>query len=101
MRTVRPAGERKRIQRHMVMKMERFEYELRKIPFRKLRGAIVAYGWNQEMFGKAMAWTKSTVSERLNGKRSWPIEDVYRVCEVLDIDPKDIPEYWPREDVDA
>lgn len=101
MRTVRPAGKSERIQRHMVKSMESFEYELRKIPFRKLRGAIVAYGWNQKIFGQAMLWHESSVSDHLNGKRSWTIGEIYKACEILKIDAKDIPEYWPREDVNA
>lgn len=74
-----------------------FEFELRRVPYKKLRGAIAEHGWNQIQFGMAMNWGESTVSDHLWAKRSWTREDIYNACDALEIPYEEICRYWPKD----
>lgn len=43
--------------------------------------------------------SKGYISLRLNGTYPWCLDDVYRLCDAFDIQPAQIPFYFPREDI--
>ena len=75
--------------------------DLRIKPFRELRAVIVRRGWNQKIFAYAMHVSDKKMSEWMNGIAKWELRDVYEACDVLGIPYKDIPIYWPKEDIFA
>lgn len=62
--------------------------------YAKLRGKIREKYGSEMVFSKLMGITKVTMSNRLNGKNGWLLEDAKKACELLDISLKDIDEYF-------
>ena len=54
-------------------------------PFADLRGLIVAKFGTYGAFAKAMEWSKSTCSAKLNDKVEWTGPEIGRACTLLDI----------------
>lgn len=62
--------------------------------YSKLRGRIVEKCGTAEEFSKAMGITSVTISQLLNNHREWRPAKIMKACEVLDIDPAQIGEYF-------
>lgn len=54
-------------------------------PFAALRGLIVAKFGTYGAFAKAMKWSKSTCSAKLNEKVDWSGSEIALACALLDI----------------
>ena len=62
--------------------------------FRKLKGRIVEICGSQKEFAKAVGLTPTTVSYKLNGKKSFTYGDIVKWCEVLQIGIDEIGRYF-------
>lgn len=62
--------------------------------YSKLRGRIVEKYGTAGAFSKAMGITSVTISQLLNNNREWRPSKIMKACEVLDIDPSQIGEYF-------
>lgn len=54
-------------------------------PFADLRGLIVSKFGTHGAFAKAMKWSKSTCSAKLNAKVEWTGPEIARACTLLGI----------------
>jgi hypothetical protein len=54
-------------------------------PFADLRGLIVSKFGTHGAFAKAMKWSRSTCSAKLNDKVEWTGPEIGRACTLLDI----------------
>ena len=65
-----------------------------KFNYSKLLGRLKEKGMTQEDLATIIGRTKSTISLKLNGKASFTIEEMDKICKVLDIAKKDIGKYF-------
>lgn len=70
--------------------MMTFDYSL-------LREKIAAMYRTQANFAKAMGLSKASMSLKLNGKVKWKLDEIARICELLDMPATAIPIYFFRE----
>lgn len=59
-----------------------------------LRGKIRAKYKTQADFAVAMDMDPSSLSKKLNDKTEWDGAEIRKACELLGIDPADIPKYF-------
>lgn len=64
------------------------------LDYSKLRGAIRAKFNRQDKFAKALEISPCGLSLKLNGKAEWTAKEIRRACELLDLNAKDIPDYF-------
>lgn len=62
--------------------------------YAKLRGRIVEVFGTQEAFAKAMGFTTSAISMRLNNKIKWNVEEVFKAKELLKIEDSEVVSYF-------
>ena len=62
--------------------------------FSKLLGRIVEKFGTRSAFAAAMDLADSALSNRLNNKVPFDTDEIYKACELLDIDPQEIPAYF-------
>lgn len=54
--------------------------------YNKLKGKIIEKFKTNDNFAKAMGFSNSQLSERLNNKCEWKSNDIYRAAELLELD---------------
>ena len=62
--------------------------------YSKLLGRITEKIGTQGKFAEAIGLSERSVSLKLNGKVGWKQNEIATVCEVLEIEPNDIPAYF-------
>lgn len=62
--------------------------------YSKLNGRIIEKFGTQYNFAAAMTLSERSISLKLNGKVRWKDEEIYKASELLEINPKDISEYF-------
>lgn len=62
--------------------------------YSKLRGRIRERYKSQAAFAKEIGKSVCSINLKLNGKAEWSAPDIRKTCEVLDIEPADIPQYF-------
>lgn len=62
--------------------------------YAELRGLIRARFKTQEEFAAAVGISPCSVSKKLNGVTQWTAQEIRKSCEVLGIDPEEIPKYF-------
>ena len=60
----------------------------------KLLGRIVEMFGTQERFAVAMGMSSQTLSLKLNNKSDWKRAEIMKACELLEIDMKEIKDYF-------
>jgi hypothetical protein len=63
--------------------------------FRMLRGRMVAMGVEQAYLARLIHRGKTYVSERMNSKAPWDLDDIYAICVTLDIPNSEVHLYFP------
>ena len=63
--------------------------------FRMLRGRMVALGVEQAYLARLIHRGKTYVSERMNSKAPWDLDDIYAICMILDISNSEVHLYFP------
>ncbi len=67
--------------------------------FSKLRGRIIEVYGKQEAFAKAMGLSERSISLKLNNQRYFKPPEISTAIKLLELDAKDIPEYFFRQKV--
>lgn len=62
--------------------------------YSKLLGRLKEKGLTQEQFAELLEISGTTLSKKLNGKSEWTQAEINKACEILEIDPADIPLYF-------
>ena len=62
--------------------------------YSKLRGRIRERYKSQAAFADALGKSVCTVSLKLNGKVEWSAPEIRKTCELLEIPPAEIPQYF-------
>lgn len=62
--------------------------------YSKLLGRITEKIGTQSNFAEAIGLSERSVSLKLNGKVGWKQNEIAKICEVLEIEPNDIPAYF-------
>lgn len=65
--------------------------------FKKLRIKMAEWEKSQDDVGAAMGVPHSSVSLRLNGFIQWKLDEVYTVCDLLEIPYNEISMYFPKD----
>ena len=60
----------------------------------KLIGRMRELGFTQEQLAKAIGMSRATLGEKLKGRFYFTTKEIYRICKVLNIDLKDIGDYF-------
>lgn len=60
----------------------------------KLLGRIRECGFTQAKLAEAIGISEATLSAKLNNQHYFTTKEIYRTCKVLNIDFKDIDEYF-------
>jgi hypothetical protein len=66
----------------------------RQFDFSKLRGRIVEKFGTLERFAEAGGHSKGWISNRMNNVVPWDGQEIDEACEMLDINPEEIPVYF-------
>ena len=62
--------------------------------YNKLRGRVIEKYGTQDGFAKALDTSKQVVSMKMTGKTNFSQKDILAWCELLDIQPDQISEYF-------
>ncbi|MBR1476854.1 MAG: DUF739 family protein [Lachnospiraceae bacterium] len=62
--------------------------------YSKLRGRIVEKYGGQGEFAKAAGLSETAMSMKLKGKRGFSQKDIVKWCTLLDVDMKDVGDYF-------
>ena len=62
--------------------------------YSKLYGLIAEKCGTQAVFAEKIGLSERSVSLKLNGKLGWKQKEIAKICDVLDISPKNIPTYF-------
>lgn len=63
---------------------------------KKLKAELFANDITQQMLCKELNRSQTYMSQRMTGKRPFDMEDVYQICDLLEIPYGKIYEYFPR-----
>lgn len=61
----------------------------------ELRCLIARNGYTNNSFSRALGVNKSTLSDKIGGKRHFTQDEIYKICDILKINYKDISTYFP------
>lgn len=64
------------------------------VDYRKLIGRIIEKYGSRTAFAQAMGLTIGALSRRLNNLKSFNVEEYIKACELLDIPPEEIYQYF-------
>lgn len=62
--------------------------------YRKLRGRIKEKCGTQDIFAEKIGIGRVTLSQRLNNQSEFSQDEIYKSCDVLEINKEDIPIYF-------
>ena len=63
--------------------------------YKKLRVRMMEYDMDLHQLARVILRSRTTASARLNGHEPWNIDEIYAVCENLDIPYTEIHIYFP------
>lgn len=63
----------------------------------KLEGRLTKCGMTKQRLARILDVSPGTISNRFRYPGTWTMSEVYAVCDLLNISPLDICEYFPRE----
>lgn len=63
----------------------------------KLLGRITEKFGSQAALANRIGWAASALSNRVNNKIHFDTDEIMLLCEVLDIDPRDVEQYFFRQ----
>lgn len=62
--------------------------------FSELLGRIVTLYGTRAAFAEALGMSRSQLSDRLNGKTDFQLDEIYAICELLNIPATEIGRYF-------
>ena len=63
----------------------------------KLEDRLTECGMTKQRLARILDVSSGTISNRFRCPGEWKMSEVYAVCDLLNISPLDICEYFPRE----
>lgn len=63
----------------------------------KPEGRLTKCGMTKQRLARILDVSPGTISKRFRCPGTWTMSEVYAVCDLLNISPLDICEYFPRE----
>lgn len=69
-------------------------FYMEELHYKKLRGRIIEKYGTQEKFGEEIGISKTSLSKKMTGKSGFSQKDIIRWCELLDIDLKNVGEFF-------
>jgi hypothetical protein len=63
---------------------------------KRLKTALFANDIDYAYLSKKLGRSKDYICDRMTGRKAWNIEEIYVLCDMLDIPYIEIPEYFPR-----
>lgn len=63
----------------------------------KLEDRLKEFGITKQKLAKLLDVSGGTVGNRFRSPGTWTMSEVYAVCDLMNISPLDICEYFPRE----
>ena len=66
-----------------------------KCKLKKLKGKMAEEGINQQDLGELIQRSQTYISERINCKSSFDMDEIYSICDWLHIPYSEIPQYFP------
>ncbi len=67
-----------------------------KKPYHRLRGRMYEYGCTQDDVADYLGRSKCYINKRFNRKKQFELSDVYGICKMLEINPKEICSFFPE-----
>lgn len=64
-------------------------------PHAKLRGALVAAGIDERHLARKLLRGTAYISQRMMGKKPWPIDEAYTILDLIRIPHDQLPVYFP------
>lgn len=64
--------------------------------FKKLKTAMFANDVDQKMVSENIQRSQSYVTSRMSGKAPFTIDDIYSICDLLEIPYNEIADYFPK-----
>lgn len=64
--------------------------------FRKLRGRLAENELDQKYLETLLKRSHIYISDRMTGRRPWSMDDVYTICDLMNIPEDEISIYFPR-----
>ena len=68
--------------------------------FKKLKGEMFANDIDQKYLCKELGKSKTYMTNRMTGRYPWCMDDVYKICDLLEITYDRISEYFPKDGKD-
>ena len=62
--------------------------------YAKLTGRIIEKMKTRKAFSMAMGISEKSISQKLTGKTGWKQSEIFKACNLLDIKPNEIPDYF-------
>lgn len=63
-------------------------------PFVVLKGKIIEGGLNYRKLAPLIGLSPKTLSRKINNKSDFSCEEIERICDALNIEPKDVGKYF-------
>lgn len=64
-------------------------------PHAKLRGALLAQDIDGEYLARRLLRGRTYISARMMGREPWPIDECYKILDLLHLPHSALPEYFP------
>ena len=65
------------------------------MPKKPLHGALVTHGYRQQDLCRILDRSQTYVSDRMTVRKPWELDEVYAMCDLLEIPLDRIPEFFP------
>ena len=67
--------------------------------FELLRRALAGYGIHHSDLAIELGKCSTEISHRMTAKKPWTLEDMYKILELINVDPSQMHRYFPRKGV--
>lgn len=67
------------------------------LPYALLRNALRAHRYNQEDVAALLERSRQYVSDRLNAKGAWQLDEAYKLLEAIDTEDNELWRYFPAD----
>ena len=68
-------------------------------PHAKLRGALIAHDIDGDYLARRLLRGRTYISARMMGKEPWPIDECYKILDLIGAPHSALSEYFPPEGV--
>lgn len=72
-----------------------------KRPYTALRMLMAIQNWNQSSLAEIVERSDSYVQERMNNRKSWTVEDSYKILRAAGLPDAELTKYFPRNPLET